>query len=223
MATRRRRGRRRLLLWWGSLGLWCGCLGLWCGCLGLWCGCLGLWCGCLGLWCGCLGLWRGCHRLSWRGQRLFCSRWRCRDRRRDRLYRRCRDLWRLRRNNLPHGGWPDQCGEHRAVCARFRPAQIVCAGGSVLHARSDLVHRLVRRGMSPLRSEPRRHRQLCSTDHARGGAYQGGDHRILGMYSPPTHSHRLRRRYAVMFRCGHTPISPSRRAPNLRVCAKVQW
>ena len=106
MAPRRRLGRRRLLLWWGYLGWWCGCLGWWCGCLGLWCGCLGLWC--------------GCRRLSRGGQRLFCSRWRCRDRRRDRLYRLCRDLW-LRRN-LPHGGRPDQCGEHRAVCARFRPA-----------------------------------------------------------------------------------------------------
>ena len=228
MAPRRRLGRRRLRLW---------------------CGCLGLWCGCLGLWCGCLGLWWGCHRLSWGGQRLLCLRWRCRDRRRDRLYRRRRDLRRIRRD-LPRGGRPDQCGEHSAGLARFQLAlpvmfhresptgrrflprrrccdhgqcrwlrpQIVCAVGSVLHARSDLVHRLARRGMSPLRSEPRSHRH-----HARGGAYHGGDHRALGMYSPPTHSHRLRLRYAVMFRCGRTPTWPSHRAPNLRVCAKAQW
>jgi hypothetical protein len=162
MAPRRRLGRRCLLLWWGSLLLW---------------------------W-GSLLLWWGSFLLSWGGLRLLCSRWRCRDRRLERLSR-CRDLWGRIRRDLPQGGWPDQCGE----------------------ARSDRVHRFVRRGMSPLRSEPGRHRQLCSTDHAQGGAYQGCDHRILSMYSPPTHSHRLRRRYPLIVRCGRTPTQPSRPRP----------
>ena len=179
MAARRRLGRRRLRLWWR----WCGCLGR--------CGCLG-WC------CG----WR---RLSRGGQRLLCSSRRCRDRRRDRLRRRCRDRW--VRRNLPDGGWPDQCGERRAMCARFQPA---LPGG-------------FHRGISPLRSGPRRHRQLCRAHHARGDAYQRGDHRVLGLPSPSTHSRRLRRRHAVMFRRGHTPAWPSRHAPNLRVRAKVEW
>ena len=160
MASPRRRGRRRLRGGWGRLLLWWGCRGLRCGCLGLWCGCLRLWCGCLRLWCGWLLLWWGWHRFPWCGQRLFCLRRRCLDRRRDRLYRRRRDLWRLRRNNLPHGGRPDQCGEHRAVCARLRP----------------------------LRSQPRRRWQLSRTHHARDGGYQGCDHRRLGTHSPTTHS-----------------------------------
>jgi hypothetical protein len=184
MAPRRRRGRRHLLLRCGSLLLWWRSLLLWCGSLLLWCGSLLLWCGSFLLWCGSFLLWRG-------GQRLFCARWRRRDRRRDRLHRRRRDLRRSRRD-LPRRGWPDQYGEHSAGFARFRPV------GPVLHVRSDLAHRLARRGMSPVRSEAGRHRQLCSTDHARGSAYQGGDHRILSMSSPPTRSHCLRRRYAFM-------------------------
>jgi hypothetical protein len=91
--------RRRLLPWWGSLRLWCGCLRLWC----------------------------GSFLLSWRGLRLFCSRWRCRDGRHERLHRRWGHLWRRIRRDIPHGGWPDQCGEHRAVFARYRPAlSVVC-------------------------------------------------------------------------------------------------
>jgi hypothetical protein len=117
-------------------------------------------------WCGSLRLRCGSFHLSWGRQRLFCSRRRCRDRRHDWLCGRCRDLWRRIGRELPHGGWPDQCGEHRAVFARYRA----------------------------------RHRQLCRSEHARGGAYQGGDHCILGMYSPPSHH-----------------------APNLRVCAKAKW
>ena len=94
MAPRRRLGRRCLLLWWGSLLLWWGSL---------------------------LLSW-GSLLLSWGGLRLLCSRWRCRDRRLERLSRRCRDLWGRIRRDLPQGGWPDQCGEHRAVFARYRPA-----------------------------------------------------------------------------------------------------
>src|SRR5262249_16218707 len=121
MAPRRRLGTRRLLRWWGCLGGWGGYLGLWWGCLGWWCGCVGLGSGCLGWWCGCRRPSRGGPRRAARGgEGLFWRRWRCRGRRRHRVYRLCRDLW-LRRN-LPHGGWPDQCGERRAVCARFRPA-----------------------------------------------------------------------------------------------------
>jgi hypothetical protein len=166
------------------------------------------WCGSLLLWCGSLRLWCRSFLLPWGGQRLFCSRWRCRNRRHERLCRRRRDLWRRIRRELPQGDWPDECGEHRAMLARYRPA---------------LMHRLVRCGMSPLRSEPGRHRQLCSTDHARGGAHQGSDHRTLSMYSPPAHRRLLRRRYPVMVRRRHTPTQPSRDAPNLRVCAKAKW
>ena len=133
MAPRRRLGRRRLLSWWGSLRLWCGSLRLWC----------------------------GSFLLSWGGQRLFCSRWRGRDRWHEWLYRRWGDLWRRIRRDVPHWGRPDQCGEHRAVFARYRPALSVVFG---------------------------------TTDHARGGAYQGGDHCILSMYAPRRHSHHLRRR-----------------------------
>src|SRR5271170_7859652 len=85
MAPRRRLGRRRLLLWWGSLLLWWGSLLLWWGSLLLWCGSL---------------------LLSWGELRLLCSRWRCRDRRLERLYRRCRDPWGRIRRDLPQGGWP---------------------------------------------------------------------------------------------------------------------
>jgi hypothetical protein len=160
MASRGRLGRRYLRLRWGCFLLWWGR----CGCFGLGCGCLGLWCGCFGLGCRGLPLWWGCRRLSWGGQRLLCSRRGCRDRRRDRLHRRRRDLGRLGRNNLPHGGWPDPCDEHRAVRARLRT----------------------------LRSRPRRQWQLCRTHRGRGGGYQGRDHRTFGTHSPATHSHCLR-------------------------------
>ena len=80
------------------------------------------WCGSLRLWSGSLRLWAGSFFLSWRGQRLFHSRRRCRNRRHERLYRRRRDLWRWIRRDLPRGGWPDQCGEQGAVFARYRPA-----------------------------------------------------------------------------------------------------
>jgi hypothetical protein len=165
MAPRRSLGRRRLLSWQGSLRLRCGCLRLWGGCL---------------RWC------RRPFLLSRGGQRLFCSRWRCRDRRRERLYRRWGDLWRRIRRDLPQGGWRDPCG----------------------------VHRLVRHWISPLRSEPGRHRELRTTDHARGGAYQGGDHCILSMYAPPRHSHHLRRAPAMSMRsCAHTAVATCRPQP----------
>jgi hypothetical protein len=176
MASRGRRGRGYLRLRWGCFLLWWGR-----------CGCFGLRCGCLGLWCGSFGLGCGGRRLSWCGQRLLCSRRGCRDRRRNRLHRRRRDLGRLGRNDLPHGGWPDQCDEHRAVCTRLRP----------------------------LRSQPGRQRQLRRTHDARGGGYQGHDHRTFGTLSPATHSHCLR--------CGHAPTWPSRRASHLAVCTKAQW
>ena len=101
-----------LLSWWGSLR----------------CGSLLSWCGSLRLWCGSL-------LLSWGGQRLFCSRRRYRDRRHERLCRRWGHLWRWIRRDLPHGGWPDQCGEHRAVFARYRPAL------SVVFRRESLIGR----------------------------------------------------------------------------------
>ena len=161
-------------------------------------------CGCLRLRCGRLRFLRGSFLLSWGGQRLFCSRWRCRDRRNERLYRRWGDLWRRIRRDLPQGGWPDQRGEHRAVFARYRQALSV--------------HRHVRRGMSPLRSEPGRHRQLCSTDHARGDTYQGGDHCILSMYAPPRHSQHLRRRsrYGSMRSYAYTAVLARPQSAGLR-------
>lgn len=165
MTARRRLGGRRLLSWWGFLRWWWRFL--------RW-RFLRLWCGSLRLRCGSFLLLRGG---PWRS----CSRWRCRDRRHERLYRRWGDVWRRIRRDVAHRGRPDRCGDQVQAC-------------------SDPVHRLVRRGMRPFRAEPSRHRQLCTTDRARGGADQGGDHYILSTYTPPRHTHhrRPRSRYRAM-------------------------
>jgi hypothetical protein len=200
MAPSRRRGRRRLRgrrgrrrLWWGRgrFRCRCGCFGCGCGRFGSW-----SWCGCFGCWswCGCFGCWRG-RLLRWAGRLLLWLRPLPLPRRRRRLFyrrRRCFDRRRDRlyrgcrdlwlRRHVSHGGWSDQCD------------------------------RLAHRAMSPLRSEPRRHRQLRRNHHAQGGAHQGGDQRTFGKYSPPTPCQNLRRRCAVLLRCGHR-LTRRRAAP----------
>ena len=117
MAPRRTLGRRRRLRWWRCRLLWGGTLRLWGGTLLLWWGSL----------------------LRWGRQRLLYSRWRCRNRRLERLDGRRRDLRRRIRCDVPQGGWPDQCGEHRAVLAGCRPALPVVFHGDRTSA-ADFCH-----------------------------------------------------------------------------------
>ena len=123
MAPRRRRRRRRLRCSGGGASCCgAGASGCGAGASGSGAGASGCGAGASGSGAGASCLWWGCHRLSWCGTTAVLFRGGgaatgggvglC---------RRRRDLWRRRRRNLPYGGWPDQCGEHRAVRARLRP------------------------------------------------------------------------------------------------------
>lgn len=108
------------------------------------------------------------------------------------------------------------CGGQRLFCSRWRRDRVHRRRWDLRWSRRDLPQ-----GGRPDRCCKRNaDRQLRSTDHAQGNAHQSGDQRILSVCSPPRRSHRFRRRYAVMFRCGHTPAHPLRRDPNCRFARK---